>query len=195
MAAHVENEEVRALPVLPYAVVRAQLKSGDLLFASGDYLVSEAIRKVTDSPWSHVGIVLRFESIDRVLLLESVEDMGVRLAPLSKYLVDYEDGKPYRGRALLARCQDLAPAAVSGLTAFGFDELTQPYDRDEVAKIVARIALGIGRKERDREYICSELVYECFLRAGKEIAYNPQGFIAPEDVWRDDSIVPVGRVL
>lgn len=195
MATHIESRDVKALPVLPYPALRAQLQSGDLFFASGDYLLSKAIQKVTGSPWSHVGIVFRLDTIDRVLLLESVEDSGVRFAPLSKYLHDYENGRPYKGRAVLARCQDVNAATVAGLSTFGIDELTQPYDKDEVAKILARITLGLGRKERDREYICSELVYECFSRAGKEFAFNPKGFIAPEDVWVDGQLSLVGRIL
>lgn len=195
MAAHIENKEIKALPVLPYKEVRAKLKSGDILFTSGDYLISKAIQKMTGSPWSHVGIVLRLDAIGRVLLLESVEDMGVRFAPLSKYLNDYEDGKPYKGRAVLARCKDVTSETIKGLSTFGIDELTQPYDKDEIAKIMARITLGIGRKERDREYICSELVYECFAHAGKEFVYNSKGFISPEDIWVDEKLSPVGRVL
>jgi len=195
MAAHIESKEIKALPVLTYSDIRAKLKSGDILFTSGDYLISKAIQKMTGSPWSHVGIVFRLDSIDRVLLLESVEDMGVRFAPLSKYLNDYEDGKPYKGRAVLARCKDVTSETISGLSTFGIDELTQPYDKDEIAKIMARITLGIGKKERDREYICSELVYECFARAGKEFAFNSKGFISPEDVWVDEKLSLVGRVL
>ncbi len=153
------------------------------------------IQKITASPWSHVGIVLRLDSIDRILLLESVEDMGVRFAPLSKYLKDYENGKPYKGRAVLARCSDVSPAVIAGISTFGIDELTQPYDKDEIAKIMARIALGVGKKERDREYICSELVYECFANAGRNFDYNAKGFISPEDIWMDNKLSLVGRVL
>lgn len=195
MAAHIEMKDVKALPVLPYPQFRKKLKSGDLLFASGDYLVSKAIQKVTDSPWSHVGIVFRLDAIDRVLLLESVEDMGVRFAPLSKYLTDYEGGKPYKGRVVLGRCKDVNDKTVAGLSTFGIDELTRPYDKDEIAKIIARIALGLGKKEKDREYICSELVYECFAYAGKAFAYHPKGFISPEDIWVDDDLSLVGRIL
>ena len=195
MAAHIENKDIKALPVLPYPEVRAKLKSGDILFTSGDYLISKAIQKMTSSPWSHVGIVFRIDAIDRVLLLESVEDMGVRFAPLSKYLKDYEKGKPYKGRAVLARCKDVTSETIKAISTFGIDELTQPYDKDEIAKIMARITLGMGKKERDREYICSELVYECFARAGKEFAFNPKGFISPEDVWIDEKLSLVGRIL
>ncbi len=195
MALHIENKEIKSLPVLPYAEIRGKLMSGDILFISGDYLISKMIQKMTGSPWSHVGIVFRLDSIDRVLLLKSVEDMGVRFAPLSKYLKDYEDGKPYKGRAVLARCKDVTVDTVKGLSTFGIDELTQSYDKDEIAKIMARITLGIGKKERDREYICSELVYECFANAGKEFAFNPKGFINPEDVWVDEKLSLVARVL
>jgi Permuted papain-like amidase enzyme, YaeF/YiiX, C92 family len=195
MANHIESADVKSLPIMAYTAMRAQLKSGDILFTSGDYLISKAIQKMTSSPWSHVGIVLRLESIDRLLLLESVEDMGVRFAPLSKYLTDYEGGKPYKGRAVLARCSDVTAATVLGLSTFGIDELTQPYDKDEIAKIMARIALGIGKKKRDREYICSELVYECFANTRKYFDYNPKGFISPEDIWIDNKLSLIGRVL
>lgn len=195
MAAPLDSKAIKALPLLSYPDIRSTLKSGDLLFTSGDYLISKAIQKMTDSPWSHVGIVIRIPSIDRVLLLESVEDMGVRFAPLSKYLNDYESGKPYKGRAVIARCNDVSEDTIKGLMSFGVDELTQPYDKDEIAKIMARITLGIGRKERDREYICSELVYECFASAGKEFAYNSGGFISPEDVWGDEQVSLLSRIL
>ncbi len=142
MAIHLKMREVKKLNVESYQEFRPELRSGDLIFTSGDYLISKTIQKFTNSPWSHVGIIFHIDSIDRILLLESVEDMGVRFAPLSKYLSDYEDGKPYKGRIILARCNDINRAAVADLARFGIDELTRPYDKDEIAKIIARISLG-----------------------------------------------------
>lgn len=195
MAQHIDVRSLRRLRVVPYKQLRPQLESGDLLFASGQYLVSKAIQKMTGSPWSHVGIVFRLDSIDRVLLLESVEDMGVRFAPLSKYLSDYANRKPYKGMITLARCSDVNTRLVNQVATFGIDELTRPYDKDEIANIVARIALGRGKRKRDREYICSELVYECFASAGKPFAWNEKGFISPEDVWTDRQVELLGRIL
>ncbi len=195
MADHIESRDIKQLKVIPYDRLRSTLKSGDLFFTSGDYLVSKAIQACSGSPWSHVGIVFRLDSIGRLLLLESVEDMGVRFAPLSKYLIDYDNGKPYKGRAVLARCKDVGKEIVEGIASFGIDELTRPYDKDEIGKILARVALGIGKKERDREYICSELVYECFSRAGLEFAYDRRGFVSPENIWCDENVTLVGRVL
>lgn len=195
MADLTNREALDVLPVVPYHEVRGDLRSGDLFFASGDSLVSQAIRFCTKSPWSHVGIIFRVDTLDRVLLLESVEDMGVRLAPLSKYLRDYEEDKPYPGLAVVARVTGCTGETVLKLAAFGTDELTRPYDRDEIGRILARVTLGLPKARLDRAYICSELVYECFRSAGCEFAYNPRGFISPLDIWQDRRVEMVTRIL
>lgn len=194
MAAHFDSATLKSLPIKQYASIRPTLKSGDLFFASGDYAISKTIQMVTKSPWSHVGVILRWTEFNRVLLLESVEDMGVRIAPVSKYLTDYGNGKPYKGRIAFARFADMKPAILDGVTQFGLDELTRPYDQGEIVKIATRVALGLGKKVRDREYICSELVYECFAAGGKDIPYNKKGFISPEDVWADPTLKLLDRV-
>jgi hypothetical protein len=195
MAAHVELKDIKALPVTPYEDVRDALVSGDLLFASGDYLVSKAIQKFTGSPWSHVGIIFRLDSIDRIMLLESVEDIGVRFISLSKYLTDYGHEKPYRGRVVLARCEGVDAEIISGLAGFGIDESARTYRNDEVAEIVARITLGIGKKERDTQYVSSEFVDECFSHAGKEFEYDVVGFISPEHIWLNEHVSLIARLL
>lgn len=195
MAAHMEHGEVQKLPVVPYTEVRKNLRSGDLFFCSGDYLISQAIQKLTNSPWSHVGIVFHLAGIDRVLLLESVEDSGVRFVPLSKYLNNYDQGRSYSGCAVLGRCRNADSGVVAALAKFGIDLLTLPYDKEEIAKILVRISLGYGKKEGDREYICSELVYECFSKAGIEFRYDKRGFISPENIWVDERVSFIGRIL
>ena len=195
MATHIKDQkELKAIQVTPYKNFRPKLKSGDLLFTSGRYFVSKAIQHFTNSPWSHVGIILHVKAIDRVLLLESVEDMGVRFAPLSKYVLDYEHGKPYRGILVVARPSGVTREIVTKLAQHGTDELTRPYDKDEIVKIFTRIVLGIGKKERDREYICSELVYECFANAGYKFTYDPKGFISPENIWVDKRVKLLARI-
>lgn len=195
MASKITKKELKYLPVTAYQDLRKSLKSGDLLFASGNYFVSKAIRKVTDSPWSHVGIVFNIEQIDRILLLESVEDVGVRFAPLSKYIENYEKGKPYKGEVAIARVSDVDSDLVNDLAKHGVDELTMPYDKGEIAKIISRIALKQGKWKRDREYICSELVYECFEKSGKVFKFDKRSFISPENIWCDDSVKMLSRVL
>jgi len=195
MAISISVDDIKGMSVLKYSDLRQTVISGDLIFTSGDYLISQAIRKVTKSPWSHVRIVFRLDDIDRVLLLESVEDMGVRFAPLSKYLKNYEKNKPYKGKIVLARCSDVNDSVVNKLAQTGIDELTMPYDKDEIAKIMARVILNRGKWKKDREYICSELVYECFLKAGKVFKKDRRGFISPENIWTDEKLSLLGRIL
>lgn len=195
MAEHYKDVgELEKEQLVPYNKLRPHISSGDLFFASGNYLVSKAIRQVTGSIWSHVGIIFNLEKIDRVLLLESVEDMGVRFAPLSKYVSAYEDDKPYDGSLVIARLNGVNNTMVDAIAEFGIDELTCPYDKDEIAKILARVVLGMGKEEHDREYICSELVYECFSRAGKQFVYDKRGFISPENIWADKDVSLLARI-
>lgn len=190
-----KNIEPKKMAVEPYEKIRSSLKIGDLIFASGNYLVSRAIKFATDSWWSHVGVIVPIPEIDRVLILESVEDHGVRLVPLSKYVSHYIGNKPYDGAVVLARHTQFENNNSRQLMQFGADELTRPYDKDEIGKIIARITLGKGRKKRDREYICSEIVYECFARTGISFNYNKRGFISPGDIWNDPHITVIARIL
>jgi Permuted papain-like amidase enzyme, YaeF/YiiX, C92 family len=187
--------EVERLPVTPYAEVRPQLKSGDLLFAAGRHLLSRAIQTATKSPWSHVGIIFHVGTFDRKLLLESVEDAGVRMAPLTKYLHDYDHGRPYDGAVVLARFQVLNPEMVLRLGQFGTDLMTRPYGCEEIGSTVARITLGLGRTSNDPNYISSELVQHCFQNAGYAFDADPGGFIAPRDIWADRNVTLLARVL
>lgn len=194
MAVHVSDAQVAALPVQDYATLRPTLLTGDLLFCSGEYTISKLIEKATNSPWSHVGIIYCDQTIQRVLLLESVEDFGVRLAPLSKYLSDYENGKAYKGALVLARRIPLTDANANAIMQFGVDQLTAPYDNGEIAELVWRIGFGIGRNAGTRGYICSELVAACFEEAGIPITPGAGGFTTPEDVWVDPKVSLLGRV-
>jgi hypothetical protein len=196
MAGRVQVGGVEAIPLGDYGRVRHELRSGDLLFASGRYRFSQLIQAVTGSAWSHVGIVFRLPEVDRVLVLESVEDFGVRFVPLSKYLTDYDNaGNPYDGHLAVARPRGVSGETVKALARFGTDQLARPYDKDVVAEIATRIALGIGPQNGERRaYVCSELVQACFAHAGVEFAGGPTGFVSPGDIWADDRVELLARI-
>jgi uncharacterized protein YycO len=182
-------------------IFRPKIQSGDILLCSGSAWFSKMIQKSTKSVWSHVGFVIRLDSIDRVMVLESVEPLGVRTVPLSKYLSDYDsEGNPYPGGLVIARHNKFSKiASTSKLKKFGqfsVDLFGYPYDTDEIAKIAARIAasyLPFTDKERkalkpDREYICSEYAWECYKSIGINIKHDPRGFIAPADFAKDKDV-------
>ena len=181
-------------PAVSYQQFRPQIRSGDLLLCSGTGVFSLMIQASTKSVWSHVALLMRLDAIDRVMVLESLEPSGVRTVPLSKYLKDYDSqGNPYPGRMAIARhdnfTRQVNPTKLRRLGEFAVDLFGYPYDKDEIAKIAARIAasyLPFTSKDkkalkRDREYICSEYVWECYRKLGIRIDHGPKGFIAPAD--------------
>ncbi len=182
-----------------YDGLRPDIESGDVLLCSGSGSFSKLIQGATGSAWSHVGFVMWVEQIDRVMVLESVETIGVRAVPLSKYLRDYDSqGNPYPGGLVLIRHREMRERATNGrvgmaaLGRFAADLLGYPYDNEEIARIAWRVARSAFADpepdqplEHDRTFICSEFVHRCFLEIGINVIQNPHGFIAPADFARD----------
>lgn len=181
-----------SLSIEKYDSLRSQIQSGDILLCSGNSFFSNMIRKATDSVWSHVAFILRLDIIDRIMVLESVESIGVRAVPLSNYIRNYNgSGQGYPGRLLLARHHDFRQKNIINLSKFAVDLLGCPYNKDEILRISARIgmhAFGFPSQGMDtptgREFICSEYAYLCFKSVGVNIDFNPLGFISPADFAR-----------
>jgi uncharacterized protein YycO len=196
VAPHLELAQLQAMPITPYADLRRELRTGDLLFASGKYAVSDLIRQVTHSPWTHVGIVLQLPVLERVLLLESVESVGVRMIPLSKYLEDFKDQKPYDGFLVVARVAGVTSEGAKKLMQFGADELGRPYNKEEIEALMDPESLRKGKiVARDRTYVCSDLVRACFRNAGIQFHDGPAGLISPENLWTDERVTLLARIL
>lgn len=185
------------------------LKTGDLLLCSGTGFFARMIQAATESEWSHVGVLIRVEAIERVMVLESLEPVGVRCVPLEKYLEDYDGrGNPYPGRICIGRHSEFGtkatPEALRNFARFGVDQLGYPYDTQMIAKIAARImisraVLNPDRRdlesrwsqrglERDKDYICSELAWECYQSLGLDVTHDPRTFIAPADFANDERV-------
>lgn len=192
-------DELNTIPKIQYPALREHLEAGDLLFYAGDDDISMLIREVTQSVWSHIGIVFKIDNLDRILLLESVESFGVRLIPISRYIkgvaeeMDQNDAKP-NARLVIARHKKLTQAQIRPLINFGIDQIAQPYDLEEIRRIMQRIRTGEGKAIRDRAYMCSELVFECFDAVGLEFAYNHLGFISPQDIWADENVEAIAEI-
>jgi hypothetical protein len=179
-------------------VVRNGLRNGDVVLCSGTGVFSTMIQAATDSVWSHAAFVLRLDEIDRVLLLESVEPIGVRCVRLSKYIENYaNDGAPYPGGIVVVRHANFEGgvdnAALKKLTQYAIDQFGYPYDKDEIAKIAARILSAkipftpkqLNRIAQDEEFICSEYVARCYEEVGLKIEWNQLGFVSPADIAVD----------
>lgn len=191
-----DDHDLNRISVTPYPHLKPQLQDGDLLFASGNYAFSRSIRQVTASVWSHVGLILRMH--ERVLVLESIELVGVRLAPLSKYLSNYEKKQPYDGRLVVARRHDMTPLAAQQAISYGLDELTRPYNHDEVINIVYRSLIKQKREvkpDAEQGYLCSELIHAALQHAGLPVHADQYGFISPQNLWERDEVELIARLL
>lgn len=192
-------EEFPNLPSKHYNELRHDIRSGDILLCSGNSTFSTLIQKATNSIWSHIGFILRVDAIDRIMVLESVESIGVRAIPLSNYVRDYNaSGKAYPGRLMLARHHDVKSENIAKLSRKAVDLLGYPYRTEEIVHIAARLSmhtLGLPNEATDaarqRAFICSEYAYECFKSIGVSIDYNPVGFIAPSDFARCSKVSPI----
>jgi uncharacterized protein YycO len=196
LAAPITKKQIKELPVIPYEKIRNFLKTGDIFFSSGSYTFSGIIQKLTKSAWSHVAIVYKDEELGRVMILEAEPRIGIRLIPLSKYLKDYKGKRrPYKGQIVLANLNiELEREKLNKAISFGLDELTRPYDNWEIIRIMTRIFFRIGKRDKNKNYICSELVREAYKKAG--ILFQMKDtYISPQEIWKDQRVEMKYRVL
>lgn len=196
MAQKISKKELKELQIIPYDKIRDHIKTGDIFFSSGSYLFSGIIQRLTRSTWSHVAVIYKDEELGRVLVLEAEPYVGIRLIPLSKYLHDYKGKKrPYKGQVALARLSiPVEKERLNRGISFGLDELTRPYDNFEIVRIMIRILFHISRREKNRNYICSELVRDIFARSGVVIQYKDT-YISPDNIWSDPRVELRYRIL
>ncbi len=163
------------------------------------------IEFATNSPFSHIGFVIRLEEIDRVMLLEALPS-GVTSAALSVVVNGNGSGaqRPYRGGLVLARHDDFAKLVTAQklheISEFAFDRFGAPYAASEIVKIALRVLAGrLNIKmprllQADDEYICSEYVGACYQKVGISIPWNGLGFLAPSDFASDPKVQPIAVI-
>jgi hypothetical protein len=196
MANAISAIQLKTLPKEKYDTVRSNLKTGDIVFCSGGYVFSKIIQGLTKSTWSHCGVIYKDENLGRILILEAEPFVGIRLIPLSKYLTDYKGKrKPYKGKIVVASITETAaPQNINKGISFGLDELTRPYDNWEIFRIALRILFKAGKRERNRAYICSELVREVYRKAGLHMQLQDT-YISPDNIWNNKNVVIKHRLL
>ena len=181
MAETLTRERLRQIAIEDYKLIREQLQTGDLIFFSGNLLTSKLISMGTKSAFSHIGMVVRLDEIDRVFLVEAVES-GVRFAPLSKY-VGKRNRKGYLGAMAAARIEGLTPEQQLAMAGKAGDLLTQPYGFLNVFLFTCYVWFGFVFKRVRGQYMCSELVEACMRSASlKPLEHEPGRHISPENI-------------
>jgi Permuted papain-like amidase enzyme, YaeF/YiiX, C92 family len=171
-----------------YQAIRHLIRSGDILLCSGNSTFSKLIKRFTGSKWSHAGLIVWWEEIDTIMVLESVESIGVRTVPLFKYIKEYE------GDITICRHKEYSHEMINRMKKHAMSLMGHQYDNAEIARIAARIAfMSASNKIRytpvhDNTYICSEYVDVCFEAVGIKLCHDPRGFIAPKNIAEDPKI-------
>lgn len=194
----------------PYSQARPLIRNGDIALFKGKEPFSQLIQTFTKGPFSHVGLIWRMDDIDRVMLLESVDHLGVRLIPLSTKLNGNGAEPPYDGQMAIARHADFPDGVADSahpridrfvkMISYAVDRVGSPYSAADIVDIATRIMFGFaGLKEAGDlvpkgAYICSEYAYECYKAIGIEIPFNAEGFVSPNDFARDPRVSGVAHV-
>jgi hypothetical protein len=203
----ISDDALTHLPPESFAAISPRVRDGDLLLCAGNDPFSRLIGWSTESPWTHVALAFRWPGLGRIMVFEAVQQIGVRVVPLSRFIGQSSSGqRPYPGRIILARHADYADcggkagsAATKRLATFAVDRLGDPFDAGEIARIALRIVMGRFHRKMPRmlgpkrEFICSEYVAKCFDRIGVKIEWDGLGFISPADFARDPKVKALAR--
>jgi hypothetical protein len=158
-----------------YQDLREQIRTGDLLLFRGNRLLSGAIERLSDSPYSHVAILARWQS--RVIAFQA-DTRGVEILPASKMVckyqgkVDWWSLKHHLRDSGVFKEDDLLNAA---LTLLGVK-----YGYLRLFELGVRILLGRTLNPKDAHaapdsLFCSEFVSRCFRAASNDVLdVNPQ---------------------
>lgn len=174
---------------LTYAQATPLIKDGDLFFSSGNGGFSSAIKSLSDSLVSHVGIVFWWGT--NLMLLESVTAGGVRAIPLFHYTGNYANsGQRYDGKLFIGRYKNLAAdkAKIDAMRQVAIDLFGFKYDNNDIAKILlSRLTTKVKRKE-DECFLCSEYVEKIFQCVGINFGHDKSGFVFPEHIATDANV-------
>lgn len=162
----------------------------DIMLFSGTSLVSEAIKKATDSIYSHVGLIVKFKTTDGTnvdMVIEAVNPF-VAMIPLANILFNYKDtGKPYPGQLYVASLKDGLSAGQSKRISYAsIEHIGRKYDNMSIVRQALNDLLHLSLSDNDNHrVICSELVYKAYAQGG--ILLNKENdFATPGSIARDD---------
>ncbi len=157
---------------MDYDTIRKNLDTGDLVFFSGRGPISNMIKVMTRSKWSHVGMVIRVRAWDMVLLWESttlspVKDLqsgtvrqGIQLVPLSERVKTY---KGTMGVRLLNAYK--TNHMINALIKLRREVAGRPYEENKL-ELFRSIYSSFPGAEDLSSLFCSEAVAEAYQRMG-----------------------------
>jgi hypothetical protein len=175
------------------------LQTGDLIFASGHALLSKVIQHLTDSAWSHLGMVVRLG--DELLVLDCYALTGARLLPFDTFIGKHETLSGYAGLLAIARYAGISALQRNMIQQFARRQVGLGFAYTGLIDVAYRMwkdkptppEMSNVQKPKTR-LLCSELVYACFAHAGITLHVDQRGFISPASIWQSEQLYLLGRV-
>jgi hypothetical protein len=168
------------LPNKPYAQMRDQLKTGDLVLFSGRSFAARLVRGFTGSRWSHVGLVVRLPEMPQTPLLWE--------ATRASKVHDIIEGKPFDGVQLVAL--DDRIASYQGLVAV---RRLQHVHTDAQARAHLESLIDEWRAKPYRNFVRQHI--SAWVRGEEALSFSRGGFCSElvAEVYRRWLLLPKDR--
>jgi hypothetical protein len=175
--------------VVKYEFIRPYLQTGDLVFFSGNGILSNIIKLFTLSKWSHVAIIIKIEDCDLIAILESTTmcnvrslltnkfEKGVQITPFSERL------KKYNGEIAIRKLDCAEIDRNSAIIKVRDKLIGKPYEKS--IKELFLSLIGNRGKENLNSIFCSELVAESYQALGAINDEKPSNKYVPADFAKD----------
>jgi hypothetical protein len=183
--------------------VATQLQDGDLIFQESTSRQSEMVRALTNSRWTHMGVV--FNEAGGPIVLEAVSPVGK--APLQKWIARGRDGR-YVVKRLRDADNRLSKEVVGRMQKLGASWLGRPYDLrfrwDDQALYCSELAyklferaagIRVGKLERAADMnLADERVQKALEKRFAGAKFDPsETVVTPDSIFNDDQLVDVER--
>ncbi len=166
---------------MDYNEIRKILDTGDMVLFSGKGPISNMIKVMTRSKWSHVGMVIKIKEWDMVLLwesttLSSIKDLqsgtirqGIQLVPLSERI------KAYKGKIGIRLLNVYRTASMkANLSLLRREIAGRPYEEDKIELFKSVYKYYPGAEDLSSLF-CSESFAEGYQRMNL-LEEPPKGF-------------------
>lgn len=182
------RREYRRFGVNDPIKLKSRIRPGDVVLVDGDQRISQVVKYLTMSPWSHSAIYIgsallrdprtrsevrrSYGKEVRYLVAEALVDRGVVVEPLVKY-IDYN--------IRVCRPYGLTPEQIKVVLAYVLARVGYTYDRRNILDLFRYLlpvrlvptrlredALHFG-SGKDTETICSSLLADAFAQIGFSI--------------------------
>jgi hypothetical protein len=181
-----------------------EIQEGDLIFQKTTTPQGLAVKEITGSPWSHVGVIVK-ES-ERLMVAEALTE-GIKITSLEKFINRNED-KNVEIKRLSPEVRRLSRSDITQLKKALYNYLDVPYDFlfrwdegtqycSEYVWKVFHDALGVtlGPVKKFKDYNLSGpmaqwLINKRYTEAGIPFNYN-EPVVAPSDLYESDVLVDI----